>query len=173
MTSIRKTMKVFKHNKFAALINEFSNNLYLTAFFAKAQAEFDGCDVLDAYYTKTLIDLGFPKAFASMEHDGTMLISKNDISNAFNGSARYVGKLATGETVNEPVFLNCEEKGTREFRVTIGMEYNGEQYVMPTLADKICMLYAMYQVVFNGLKGDYLKFTANDQYPQDKESVEA
>lgn len=167
---------LFSKDKFSRLINEYrasQNKDAYTKFFTKAREEFEFCDVLDAYYTKTLIDLGFPKKLASMEHDGAMLISKDDIFNAFKGSARYVGQLTTGETVNEPVFLNCEEKGTREFRVTIGLEYNGEQYVMPTLVDKICMLYAMYQVVFNGLKGGYLKFTANDQYPQDKESVEA
>lgn len=170
-------MKVFNHLGLAALVNEYAskheNHVLTSDFNDKARAEFDGCDVLDAYYTKTLIDLGFPKAFASIEHNGEILISKKDIANAFNGSARYVGQLATGETVNEPVSLNCEEKGAREFRVTIELEYNGERYVMPTYVDWICMIYAMFNVVFNGLKRGYLKFTTNDLNPQDKESVEA
>lgn len=170
-------MKVFNHNRLAALINEHAskleNHVSISDFYAKARVEFEDCNVLDEYYTKTLIDLGFPKRFASMEHGCTMLISKDDIFEGFNGSARYVGQLSTGETVNEPVSLNCEEKGTTEFRVTIGIEYNGEQYVMPTFVDKICMIYAMFQVVFNGLKRGYLKFAANDIHPQDKESVEA
>lgn len=169
-------MKVFNHKRLAALINECQNKeknrVLLHDFYAKARVKFEDCDILDAYYTKTLIGLGFPKEFATVEYGGQILISKDDIFNAFKGSARYVGRLATGETVNEPVYLDCFKNEAGSFMATIWMKYNGNNYAVPALVDKISPLHAMFLIVSRELESGHLKFDINDLHPQDEESVE-
>lgn len=103
-------MKIFSKDKFARLINEYEVSQDKDAyakFLAKAREEFEDCDTLDEYYTQTLIKLGFPKEFATVEYNGKVLISKDDIFNAFKGSARYVGQVSNGENIDEAVSLDC------------------------------------------------------------------
>lgn len=162
-------MKIFSKDNFARIVNEYgalkSKDVY-TVFCAKARYEFEDCDTLDEFYTKKLIKLGFPEELATVEHDGQMLISKDDISNAFKGSARYVGQLATGEPVNEPVYLDCLKNEAGSFMATIWLKYNGNDYVVPALVDKISPLYAMFLIVSRELESGHLKIDINDINPQ-------
>lgn len=160
-------MKLFSKDKFSRLINEYialQNKDAYTKFLAKAKEEFEDCDTLDEYYTQTFIKLGFPKVFATVEHEGKMLISKDDISNAFNGSARYVGKLVTGETVDEPVYLHNLKNGLG-FEVRLWIKYKRNDYLLPSLVDKMSPLFAMFQIVSRELENGHLKFNTNDPNP--------
>lgn len=161
-------MKIFDSNRLSELFKESQNsqseNYYVT-FCARAREEFEDCDTLDKCYSESLIKLGFPKEFATVEYNGDMLISKDDILNAFNGNARYVGELSTGETIDEPVYLH-NLKNDLGFKVGIWMTYNGNDYLVPSLVDKISPLHAILLIVSRELEAGHLKFQTNDINPQ-------